>query len=425
MLRGTLTSAKFQSPNHLIVPSSTATSSFKHHTMFTPRRSDRLASACKQCIKGSRSRPYSTQPNSPPPPPPTSGAAKLTTRRLISLHGPEAPKFLQGIITNNLRADSRSGFYSAFLTAPGKVLNDVFVYPTFGSKWHSEANKNSEDQGYLVEVDADDAAFLFKHIKRHKLRAKLALRLLDEGELDVWNAWRDDDRWTAHSQGVSEDGTISLTDCRAPGLGQRILLPSSSSGSGVVGNTAALDGLEEAPLSAYTIRRYLRGVAEGQKEIPREETLPMNANIDLMNGIDFKKGCYIGQELTIRTHHTGVVRRRILPVSLYDPATGAPEKLEYDSSVALPTPDRDTEIRKDDKRKRATGKLIASVGNIGLGMCRLEQMTDLVVSGEPSPFTPEDKFTVQAMEQTLGIKAFVPDWIRGQIRGPRVQKRVE
>jgi folate-binding protein YgfZ len=169
----------------------------------------------------------------------------------------------------------------------------------------------------------------------------------------------------------------------------------------------------------------LRGVAEGQKEIPREETLPMNANIDLMKGIDFKKGCYIGQELTIRTHHTGVVRRRILPVSLYDPATGPPEKLEYDSSVLLPTPDRDTEIRKDDKRKRATGKLIGSVGNIGLGMCRLEQMTDLVVSGEPSPYTPEDKFTVQAMEQTLGVKAFVPDWIRGQIRGPRVQKRVE
>lgn len=304
--------------------------------MFTPRRSKELASTCKRCIKPSRSRPYSTQPNSPPLPPPTSGAAKLTTRRLISLHGPEAPKFLQGIITNNLRADSRSGFYSAFLTAPGKVLNDVFVYPTHGSKWHSEANK-SEDQGYLVEVDADDASFLFKHIKRHKLRAKLALRLLDDGELDVWNAWRDDDRWTAHSQGVSEDGTISLTDCRAPGLGQRILMPSSSSASGVVGNTAALDGLEEATLSAYTIRRYLRGVPEGQKEIPREETLPMNANIDLMKGIDFKKGCYIGQELTIRTHHTGVVRRRILPVSLYDPATGPPEKLEYDSSFALPS----------------------------------------------------------------------------------------
>jgi folate-binding protein YgfZ len=392
--------------------------------MYAQRSSKRLGNACTECLKYQRSRQYSSQTNSPPPPPPTAGAAKLTTRRLISLHGPEAPKFLQGIITNNLRPDSRSGFYSAFLTAPGKVLNDVFVYPTIGSKWHAETNK-SEDQGYLVEVDADDATFLFKHVKRHKLRAKLALRLLDEGELDVWNAWRDDDRWTAHSQGANEDGTISLTDCRAPGMGQRLLLPSSSSGGSVVGNIAALEGLEEAPLSAYTIRRYLRGVAEGQKEIPREETLPMNANIDLMKGIDFKKGCYIGQELTIRTHHTGVVRRRILPVSLYDAAYGPPEKLEYDNSFAFTSPERNTDIKKDDKRKRPTGKLIASVGNIGLGMCRLEQMTDLVVSSEPSPYTPEDKFTVQVADESLGIKAFVPDWIRGQIRGPKIQKRVE
>lgn len=392
--------------------------------MYTPRGPARLSNVCRKYLKHQRSRQYSSQPASPPPPPPTAGAAKLTTRRLISLHGPEAPKFLQGIITNNLKADSRIGFYSAFLTAPGKVLNDVFVYPTLGSKWHAETHK-SEDRGYLVEVDADDAAALFKHVKRHKLRAKLALRMLDEGELDVWNAWRDEEPWTAHSEGANEDGMIGLTDRRAPGMGQRILLPSSSSGSGVVGNTAALEGLEEAPLSAYTIRRYLRGVAEGQKEIPREETLPMNANIDLMNGIDFKKGCYIGQELTIRTHHTGVVRRRILPVSLYDPAAGPPEKLEYDSSSALLLPERDTEIRKDDKRKRPTGKFIASVGNIGLGMCRLEQMTDLVVSGEPSPYTPEDKFTVQLGEEKLGLKAFVPDWIRGQIRGPKIQKRVE
>lgn len=393
-------------------------------TMHSPRTPTTLASTCARCLKRQTQRSYSSQSNSLPPPPPSSGAAKLTNRRLISLHGPEAPKFLQGIITNNLRPESRHGFYAAFLTAPGKVLNDVFVYPTLGSKWHADVNK-SEDQGYLVEVDADDASALFKHIKRHKLRAKLALRMLDEGELDIWNAWKDDDRWTAHSQGVHEDGTIGLTDCRAPGMGQRILLPSSSSESGLAGNTAALDGLDEAPLSAYTIRRYLRGVAEGQKEIPRQETLPMNANIDLMNGIDFKKGCYIGQELTIRTHHTGVVRRRILPVSLYDPAAGSPETLDYNPSFGLSLPDSDTDIRKDDRRKRPTGKFIASVGNIGLGMCRLEQMTDLVVSGEPSPYTPEDKFTVQAGDETIGLKAFVPDWIRGQIRGPKIQKRVE
>ncbi|KAI7645707.1 hypothetical protein KC318_g19870, partial [Hortaea werneckii] len=85
---------------------------------------------CARCIARQR-RLYSSKGASPPPPPPPpSGAAKLTNRRLISLHGDEAPKFMQGIVTNNVRAESMAGFYAAFLTAPGKVLNDVFVYPT-------------------------------------------------------------------------------------------------------------------------------------------------------------------------------------------------------------------------------------------------------------------------------------------------------
>ena len=203
-------------------------------------------------------------------------------------------------------------------------------------------------------------------------------------------------------------------------------MPGLSKGGSLVGNVRELEGLEEAPLSAYTIRRYLRGVPEGQKEIPREELLPMNANFDLMKGIDFKKGCYLGQELTIRTHHTGVVRRRVLPVVLYDRNAQTPEKLEYDGASAMGMPEHDTDVRKDDKKKRATGKFIAGTGNVGLAMCRLEQMTDLVVSGEGSSFSPDDKFLVQTPDGTeLGLKAFVPDWIRGQIRAPKVQRRVE
>lgn len=299
------------------------------------------------------------------------------------------------------------------------MLNDVFVYPTLGSQWHGQVNKD-EEPGFLVEFDGEDVEKFLKHVKRHKLRAKLALRLLDEGELEVWSKWDDEERWTAHTQQdpATSDGAIGLTDCRAPGMGQRLLLPS--------GNVAGLEGVEEAPLSAYTIRRYLRGVPEGQKEIPREELLPMNANFDLMKGIDFKKGCYVGQELTIRTHHTGVVRRRILPVALYDRSSDAPEKLDYDASSAFVQPEHDADIRRDDKKKRATGKLIGSVGNVGLGMCRVEQMTDLVVSGEGSSFSAEDRFFVPTPDGTeLGLKAFVPDWIRGQIRAPKVQRRVE
>lgn len=383
-------------------------------------RASKAPYICSQCLsKRSNTRLFSTEST---PSPSSSGAAKLTTRRLISLHGIDAPKFLQGIITNNVKTsgpEATKGFYAAFLTAPGKVLHDTFVYPTPGSEWHAQlaGTSNGEEPGYLVEVDAEQVDVLMKHLKRHKLRSKFKMRVVEDGELNVWSVWREGDRWTAHGSTDDTNGLIGLTDARAPGMGQRLIVPGA--------NRKLLEDVEEAPLEAYTLRRYLRGVPEGQKEMPRDDCLPMNCNIDIMGGIDFKKGCYLGQELTIRTHHTGVVRRRTLPVALYGKGNEPPEKLEFDSSATSLALDG-TDIRRDDKRKRSTGKLIANVGNIGLGMCRLEQMTDLTISGEPSPFTPEDRFLVASAEgEEMGVKAFVPDWMRGRIRGPKVQKRVQ
>lgn len=356
-----------------------------------------------------------------PPPPPLSGAAKLTNRRLISVHGIDAPKFLQGIVTANVRPESRSGFYTAFLTAQGKVLHDAFIYPTLGSKWSQDAN--DDEQGYLIDVDGDQTDVLLKHLKRHKLRSKFKLRVLEDRELDVWSVWKEDDRWTAHTKAESERGVLTLTDSRAPGMGQRLLLPPSSARSDLQASLG--DEVQEAPQSAYRIRRFMKGVPEGQIEIPRDDSLPMNCNIDLMGGIDFKKGCYLGQELTIRTHHTGVVRRRVLPVALYDSGQEMPRTLQYEAKSLSTMPESHADIKRDDKRRRATGRFIAGVGNIGLAMCRLEQMSDLTISAEGSSFSPEDRFIVQSADGSeIGIKAFVPDWIRGQIREPKVQKRV-
>ncbi|SMR59202.1 unnamed protein product [Zymoseptoria tritici ST99CH_1E4] len=373
---------------------------------------------CTRCLSKQKSRLYSTD-STPPSPPPASGLAKLTNRRLISLHGPDTAKFLQGITTNNIRPDASQGLYAAFLTAQGKVLHDSFIYPTASTPWHTQQG-DSADAGFLVEVDSEQADVLMKHLKRHKLRSKFKLRIVEEGELDVWSLWREGERWTAHgtAQGT-RDGVVGLTDCRAPGMGLRLLLP-----AGQVDEVAGED-VQRATLEEYTIRRYMKGVAEGQKEMPRDDCLPMNCNVDLMGGIDFKKGCYLGQELTIRTHHTGVVRRRILPVALYDQGGGLPDKLEYDHTAGFDGL-VGADLKKDDKRKRSTGKLIGNVGNIGLGMCRLEQMTDLVISGEPNTYKLEDKFILQGPDgKELGVKAFVPDWIRGAIRAPKVQKRVE
>lgn len=380
---------------------------------------------CTRCLKRqTQRRKFATSPVnnnaiSPssfqsPPPPPTSGAAKLTTRRLIFLNGRDASKFLQGLITNDVTKDVRNGYFAAFLNAQGKVLNDAFVYPISGSNWQrlpGFTQSEQSDVGFLIDVDATTLEPLLKVFKQHKLRAKLNYRALDEGELDVWSLWRGE-RWTAHGQQADDfdgHGSIWLTDSRAPGMGQRLLLTSKAASD-------VLNVVEEAPLSAYTIRRYLRGVPEGDKEIPRLNSLPMTYNIDIMGGIDFKKGCYSGQELTIRTHHTGVVRRRILPVMLYGAESTPPETLEYAPSTNIASTGLvGMQIQCDNKRQQSTGRLMGTVGNLGLGHCRIERMTDLVVSREEGFFQGTERFMVESPSgPKVGVKAFVPDWLRGK-----------
>src|SRR5690606_34871018 len=81
--------------------------------------------------------------------------------------------------------------------------------------------------------------------------------------------------------------------------------------------TTTTDKLPSYPESTYHLCRYVLGLAEGQSEILRDSALPHESNLDLLGGVDFRKGCYVGQELTIRTEHRGVVRKRILPAVLY------------------------------------------------------------------------------------------------------------
>lgn len=289
------------------------------------------------------------------------------------------------------------------------MLNDVFIYPRGGP---------ADDQ-WLIEVDSAEAEKLFKHIKRYKLRAKFNVRLVEESELNVWSVWQGRDGqgtssgtgWTPHTMGenVAHDAQeIGCMDTRAPGMGRRLILTGDK--------TPTLDfDAEEAPEDAYRMRRYLKGVPEGQSEILRETALPQESNIDFMGGIDYRKGCYVGQELTIRTHHTGVVRKRILPVVLYGENEDIPTGLEYKPDSAIETPPAETSISRFNKKGRSAGKWITGVGNIGLGLCRLEIMTNTVVQGEAGGYKEGDEFKMDWTDgngeaKAVKVKAFVPKW---------------
>lgn len=273
---------------------------------------------------------------------------------------------------------------------------------------------NEAKTEYLIEVDANEVEALARHLKRFKLRAKIGIRVMEEGEYGVWAAWGDE------QCGMIKNGT-GCPDHRAPELGERIALRH--------------DGKfphrgEEVPASIYEVRRMMMGVAEGQGEILKESALPQESNIDYMGGIDFRKGCYVGQELTIRTHHTGVVRKRILPVQIYscEYNTQPPALLSYDQRTKVVLPPRGANISRADKKGRSAGKWLGGVGNVGLALCRLEVMTDTVLTGEGTQWSPEHEFKV-AWEPEEGreggevkVKAFVPSWHKMRAEGQKLHR---
>ncbi|EXF77997.1 folate-binding protein YgfZ [Colletotrichum fioriniae PJ7] len=393
---------------------------------------------CRTCRQQQQRRQYSstksTTTTSPPPAPPSAAYAALPSRRLISVAGADAAKFLQGVITGNIASEAararKTGFYAAFLNATGRVLHDVFIYPDLAGLGGSAAAAESEQAGtrFLIEVDANEAERLAKHIKRYKLRAKLTVRLLAADEATVWHAWNDSGKPITTDTALLD--TITK-DPRTPGLGYRVV-QGGDAAAPPPGLGLDLDVTTE---DSYTIRRYLQGVAEGQDEVIREHALPQETNMDYMNGIDYHKGCYVGQELTIRTKHRGVVRKRILPCMIYDVDRAAPQTLQYrpeaDQDATNHGPEgglpaesipRETSIGRSGKKGRSAGKWLKGIGNVGLGLCRLEIMTDVVLPGETavSTFDPANEFLLKWGEgegdgeqnNAVKIKAFVPEWLR-------------
>lgn len=292
-----------------------------------------------------------------------------------------------------------------------------------------QTNNGDMEGGFLIEVDTKEAETLAKHLKRFKLRAKVAIRVVDQAQWGVFSAWGGQSTDMGSKTTGAEEKVLGYAiDGRAPGMGRRYILERGQTNVHEMVSRLFDQPVEEMGVSSYDLRRMMMGVAEGQGEILRESALPQESNIDYMGGIDFRKGCYVGQELTIRTHHTGVVRKRILPVQLYDGDGAAdrqqqqqeePQGLSYDPDCELALPLLPgANISRVDKKGRSAGKWLGGVGNIGLALCRLEVMTDTILTSEGSQWKPEDEFKIaweagEGSEKGGGevkIKAFIPAW---------------
>lgn len=319
--------------------------------------------------------------------------ARLDSRALLSLHGVDAARFLQGIISNSVpTAGAKYGFYSGVFTGKGRVLHDVFVYPTNHSRQWRDSVKNPDEPGYLLECDRTVVEDAYKYLRIFKLRSKFEIRRVDAQEYGVHALW---------DESHPEADHIGCVDPRTPTLGSRVVLPAN-----------ATPDVKRASFEEYTMRRMLQGVAEGQKEIIGHAALPMEANMDYMSGIDFHKGCYVGQELTIRTHHQGVVRKRIVPVQLYDLQMEPPPALTPVTSSSNNTYYAEkSEISRVAGAGRPPGHFLAGIANIGLALVRLEVVKPRKPGNEsPSSSSSSTAFKALIQGQEKGLAAFQPDW---------------
>lgn len=230
--------------------------------------------------------------------------AKLSDRGLIKITGSDAHKLLQDIVTNDitLARDGRA-IHAALLTPQGKILFDFFLL----------------DKGdvLLMECDRESTPELIKRLTFYKLRADVAFEDISANHA-VWAAWGE--------CVMPDSGETVYADPRHPAIGFRLILDA--------GATPEIDGTQSTA-SDYHAHRIVLGIPEGGKDYAFGDTFPHEADYDLLKGVDFKKGCYVGQEVVSRMEHRGTARKRIVPVSGVAGLSSGAEITAGEASIGL------------------------------------------------------------------------------------------
>jgi len=193
-------------------------------------------------------------------------------RAVMRVSGEDARDFLQGVITQDIDrvADGKAAF-AALLTPQGKLLFDFFIA--------------AGDDGLLIDCDAGAAEALARRLKMYKLRARVAIDMLDG--------------WSVAAAPSFEDGgrALIIEDPRLDALGLRAIGP--------------IDALPAGETrAAYDARRIAAGAPEFGADFSSEDVFPLDVNYDALHGVDYKKGCFVGQEVASRMKRKWEVRKR-------------------------------------------------------------------------------------------------------------------
>lgn len=261
----------------------------------------------------------------------TAGLA-ATDRATLRIGGPEARDFLQGLVSNDVRKLDAGAVYAALLSPQGKYLFD-FILLADGAE-------------IILDVKADRAAALAQRLSMYRLRARVSVA---PAGLEV-----------AVGRGPAPAGPLVVADPRAPGLGWRAYVPDAAA---FVAGMARLDPAE------IDARRVALGVPETGVELVADDSYILEMGFERLNGVDFRKGCYVGQEVTARMKHKTELRKGLVRVA-----------------VAGDPPPPGTEIAAGGK---PAGTLYTTAGGEGLAYLRLDRAGGEMRAGDAVVTLPE------------------------------------
>lgn len=206
----------------------------------------------------------------------------LPERGVLKISGEDRVTFLQGLISNDVtKATDTAGIYSAFLTPQGKFICDFFIL--------------AHDDTLLIDIAADALPAFKKKLTMFKLRADVKVDDVSE-DYDVLGVFGD----------TCEPKQGCYCDPRHPDMGCRAF----------VSKGAGFDGAEEVSFDAYDLKRIQLGLPDGARDMTPEKSILLENGFDELNGVDWDKGCYMGQELTARTKYRALIKKRLFPVKL-------------------------------------------------------------------------------------------------------------
>lgn len=264
----------------------------------------------------------------------------LPARGLITVAGVDSRSFLQGLISNDIeKVNAGRAIYAALLSPQGKFLHDFIIAALVDT--------------LVLDCEKARLGDLGRRLAAYKLRANVALADATDdyviaaipGPASAGRLGLPADAGAALPFG----GGIAFCDPRNTALGARAILPAAQ-------GFAPLDaaGLERAPIEVYERLRLSLGVPDGSRDMAVDKATLLENNFEALNGVDFAKGCYVGQELTARTKYRGLVKRRLMRVR---------------AEGKLPPPG--TVLMQDGKE---AGEMRSGLDDLGLALIRLDRL---------------------------------------------------